>query len=40
EWLQREGFPKGRLGMQLATCYEIKTNGLSHILVKLKGMYS
>ena len=36
EWFQREGFPKGRLGMQLATLYEIKTNGLEEILHKLK----
>ena len=38
EWFQREGFPKGRLGMQLATLYEIKTNGLEEILHKLKRM--
>ncbi|MDB4285794.1 DUF3820 family protein [bacterium] len=38
EWFQREGFPKGKLGMQLATLYEIKTNGLDEILWKLKGM--
>lgn len=36
EWFQREGFPKGKLGMQLATLYEIKTNGLDGILYKLK----
>ncbi|MEM7369690.1 MAG: DUF3820 family protein [Bacteroidota bacterium] len=38
EWFAREGFPKGKLGMQLATVYEIKTNGLSDILWKLKKM--
>ena len=38
EWFQREGFPKGKLGMQLATLYEIKINGLSEILHKLKRM--
>lgn len=38
EWFKREGFPKGRLGMQLSTLYEIKTNGLGHILEKLKRM--
>lgn len=38
EWFQRKGFPKGKLGMQLATVYEIKINGLSEILYKLKGM--
>jgi uncharacterized protein (DUF3820 family) len=36
EWFQREGFPKGKLGMQLATLYEIKTNGLDAILHRLK----
>jgi uncharacterized protein (DUF3820 family) len=36
EWFQREGFPKGRLGLQLATLYEIKINGLDAILHKLK----
>ena len=38
EWFQREGFPKGKLGMQLATVYEIKTNGLGEILHRLKRM--
>lgn len=38
EWFQRKGFPKGKLGMQLATLYEIKTNGLGDILMKLKRM--
>ena len=36
EWFHREGFPKGRLGMQLATLYEIKINGLGEILNKLR----
>lgn len=36
EFFQREGFPNGKLGMQLATLYEIKTNGLSDILRELK----
>ncbi len=38
EWFQREGFPDGKLGMQLATLYEIKINGLGEILYKLKKM--
>ncbi|MEM7660338.1 MAG: DUF3820 family protein [Bacteroidota bacterium] len=38
EWFQRKGFPAGKLGMQLATLYEIKTNGLGGILEKLKRM--
>lgn len=37
EWFARkQGFPKGKLGMQLQTLYEIKTNGLEDILVELK----
>ena len=36
EWFQRQGLPPGRLGMQLATLYEIKTNGLEEILRELK----
>ena len=36
EWMQKKGFPKGKLGMQLATLYEIKINGLGEILSRLK----
>ena len=36
EWFRREGFPAGKLGMQLATLYEIKINGLSYLLEPLK----
>lgn len=36
EWFSAKGFPKGKLGMQLATLYEIKTNGLDEILEGLK----
>lgn len=36
EWFQREGFPKGKLGMLLATLYEIKINGLEKLLDPLK----
>lgn len=36
EWMQRQGFPKGKLGVQLATIYEIKLNGLEHLLTPLK----
>lgn len=32
EWFAREGFPPGRLGMQLQTMYEIKINGLEQLL--------
>ncbi|MHA4808358.1 DUF3820 family protein [Flavitalea flava] len=36
EWFQREGFPKGKLGMLLGTMYEIKSNGLEKLLEPLK----
>ncbi|WP_420386253.1 DUF3820 family protein [Roseivirga sp.] len=36
EWFAREGFPQGKLGMQLQTVYEIKLNGLEDILRQLK----
>ncbi len=38
EWFKRKGFPKGKLGQQLETVYEIKLNGLHEILEKLKKM--
>lgn len=36
EWFQRKGFPKGKLGILLATIYEIKINGLEELLKPLK----
>lgn len=36
EWFQRKGFPKGSLGVLLATIYEIKLNGLEDLLKPLK----
>ncbi len=36
EWFQRKGFPTGKLGMMLATMYEIKSNGLEYLLEPLK----
>jgi uncharacterized protein (DUF3820 family) len=36
EWFHREGFPAGKLGMQLQTLYEIKLNGLAYLLEPLK----
>ncbi len=37
EWFKRKGgFPDGKLGMQLATVYEIKLNGLDEIIFHLK----
>ncbi len=36
EWFQRQGMPKGKLGMQLSTIYEIKLNGLMDLLTSLR----
>lgn len=35
-WFQRKGFPKGKLGELMATVYEIKLNGLMHLLEPLR----
>ncbi|WP_344834043.1 DUF3820 family protein, partial [Chryseobacterium ginsenosidimutans] len=37
EWFYRKGMPKGKLGMQLSTIYEIKLNGLTDLLVPIRG---
>ena len=36
EWFSRKGFPPGKLGIQLSTMYEIKSNGLEYLLKPLK----
>ncbi len=36
EWLKNKGLPAGKMGMMLSTVYEIKVNGLSTILAKVK----
>ncbi len=37
EWFRRNGgMPKGKLGMQLATVYEIKLNGLMDLLTPIR----
>lgn len=38
EWFSTKGFPAGKLGILLATLYEIKLNGLGHLLETLKKM--
>lgn len=35
-WFHQKGFPKGNIGMLLATMYEIKLNGLEYLLVPLR----
>lgn len=36
EWFAKKGFPPVKLGMLLATLYEIKINGLTYLLEPLK----
>lgn len=36
EWFARKGFPTGKMGMLLSTVYEIKLNGLEHLLQPLR----
>jgi len=35
-WYSRKGFPSGRLGILLATMYEMQLNGLEYLLKPLK----
>ncbi|MBK9730704.1 MAG: DUF3820 family protein [Chitinophagaceae bacterium] len=39
EWFQRQGFPQGKLGILLATMYEIRLNGLEKLLTPLRERY-
>ena len=39
-WINRQGFPGGKLGMWLSTMYEIKLNGLEDIIDGLKARHS
>lgn len=36
EWLEREGMPKGKVGMLLSTMLVIKSNGLDQLLTPIK----
>ena len=39
-WFSQKGFPKGKLGEQLALVHEIKINGLEYLFAPLrKGNY-
>jgi uncharacterized protein (DUF3820 family) len=38
EWFNRKGFPKGKLGRQLQTVYEIQLNGLMKLLAPIRKM--
>ena len=36
EWFAQKGFPAGKLGTLLQTLYEIRLNGLDHLLDELQ----
>lgn len=38
-WYHSKGFPKGQLGQQLQQVYELKLNGLEHIVRTIKTQY-
>jgi len=35
-WFYRKGFPLGEIGMLLSAMYEIKLNGLEHLLKQIR----
>lgn len=35
-WFQSKGFPEGKLGQLLGLLYEVKLNGLEHLVYQLK----
>lgn len=37
-WYKQKGFPKGKLGEQLALVYELKLNGLEDLIRNIKKM--
>lgn len=38
-WYHNKGFPKGQLGLMLATVYELKLNGLEDLIRNIKQKY-
>lgn len=38
-WYHNKGFPKGQLGDQLRLVYELKLNGLEHIIRNIKAQF-
>ncbi len=35
-WYKNKGFPKGKLGLQMESVYELKLNGLEDLVRKLR----
>ncbi len=38
-WFKTKGFPKGKLGEQLQTVYELKLNGLEPLLRNIRAQF-
>ncbi len=38
-WFRQQGFPKGKLGSQLEQVFELKVNGMEHILRTIRLKY-
>ena len=38
-WYHTKGFPKGKLGLQLAQVYELKVNGLEYLIRNIQKKY-
>lgn len=38
-WMKQQGFPKGKIGKQLESIYEIKLNGLEGLIRQIKNQY-
>lgn len=38
-WYHSKGFPKGKLGQQMQLVYELKLNGLEHLIRKIRQDY-
>ncbi|WP_338733274.1 DUF3820 family protein [Mangrovimonas cancribranchiae] len=38
-WYHSKGFPKGKLGDMLQTVYELKVNGLEHLIRNIQKQY-
>ena len=38
-WYRNKGFPKGKLGVLMASIYEIKLNGLEKVLEPIKANF-
>lgn len=38
-WYHAKGFPKGKLGQQMQLVYELKLNGLEHLIRKIQQEY-